>query len=343
MAWAGHGERRDKRAGALEGNARPAETAEELSPTSEGQHGTAIAAIWPGLAIHQTGMALTYAALQGTSTPWPLVSLVLALGLAAIWWDSQSPFPSRRDRPVLALGLLQPVRRRLETRLSEARASLATRFRAVLHWRGIRVAQYWAALAPCIAVASLVGVPATAGGVGRWRLYTTLLRSGRAVLLIGILIADLFLCAGLWRLARYVLSEARTRRPGVIPTLVMMALGVFLVAAGTAPAAVVDGLGPNVAGTARSSGVSGLGVALLYSLPWLLGGWLAYTIEPSRPQYLRFLPRIVNLDWAFRLSAWLADRLAGAVHWLGQVGEGEGWWGWAVIVLALGTMLLANL
>ena len=78
-------------------------------------------------------------------------------------------------------------------------------------------------------------------------------------------------------------------------------------------------------------------------LPWLLGSWLAHGTHQVTGRQLRSLRRIVSLDWAFNSSSWAAQRLANMVHWLGQVGEGEGWWGWALIVLALGTMVLANL
>jgi hypothetical protein len=38
--------------------------------------------------------------------------------------------------------------------------------------------------------------------------------------------------------------------------------------------------------------------------------------------------------------AWVGKRLEGLVFWLGQVGEGGGWWGWALIILALGAIFL---
>jgi hypothetical protein len=49
---------------------------------------------------------------------------------------------------------------------------------------------------------------------------------------------------------------------------------------------------------------------------------------------------VANLDWFYRAAGWLGERLVSAVHWLGRAGEGEGWWGWALIVVALGTIFL---
>jgi hypothetical protein len=35
----------------------------------------------------------------------------------------------------------------------------------------------------------------------------------------------------------------------------------------------------------------------------------------------------------------LGRYLVDAVYWLSRVGEGEAWWGWALIILALGVIL----
>ena len=110
-----------------------------------------------------------------------------------------------------------------------------------------------------------------------------------------------------------------------------------LVLLGLAPGLLGDGLGLVEDAPA---GVSAWGLGLLYVLPWLLGVWLA-RIRRDLNNYLGPIETVVNLDWLYRAAGWAGQHLAGAIYWLGRVGEGEGWWGWALIVLTLGILLLA--
>ena len=82
-------------------------------------------------------------------------------------------------------------------------------------------------------------------------------------------------------------------------------------------------------------------MGLLYVLPWLLGLWLA-RMSRTLSSYLDRVEAVVNLNWLYRATGWVGLRLADAIQWLGRVGEGEGWWGWALIVLTLGILLLAT-
>jgi hypothetical protein len=50
----------------------------------------------------------------------------------------------------------------------------------------------------------------------------------------------------------------------------------------------------------------------------------------------------MSLDWLFGLAGGVARRLGGGIYWLGQVGEGEGWWGWVLVILALGAIFLTT-
>jgi hypothetical protein len=117
----------------------------------------------------------------------------------------------------------------------------------------------------------------------------------------------------------------------------MLALAAAILILGVAPGVLAGGLGLSAAETL---GVSVWGLGLLYVLPWLLGTWLArFSVKVAH--YAEPVGRIVSLDWFFRAGAWVSLRLVGGIHWLGQVGEGEGWWGWALIILALGALLLS--
>ena len=59
-------------------------------------------------------------------------------------------------------------------------------------------------------------------------------------------------------------------------------------------------------------------------------------------RYLDMARRLLSLDWFYRAASTVGRWLAGAAYWLSQVGEGEGWWGWALIILAVGAVLVIN-
>jgi hypothetical protein len=109
---------------------------------------------------------------------------------------------------------------------------------------------------------------------------------------------------------------------------------------GLAPGSLARNTGLSPVGV---TGVSPFGLALLFVLPWLAGGWLAVATARA-PERLERLRRPALGQWAQRLASWAGGVLRGltaAVYWLGQLGEGEGWWGWALTLLALGTLFLA--
>lgn len=304
----------------------------------EGQNAPTLAAFWSGVAAHQTALALMYVVLLGAAVPWPLINLAIALAIITIWWDCQAGAQASAS-----FGSLAPAKRWVGRWLARAGDSLSGRLNVTGSWRAIRLTRYWTVLPPVVALASLVGLPVTAGTLGRWRLYATLLNDGRAVVLLCTLVADIVVCAGLWRGLGLVLEATRSRRPRAAALLAMTGLAIFSVALGILPTRLVSDLGTAAVRSTRSMDVSVWGVGLLFVLPWLLGSWLARARVLAGSRHLRNVRNIISLDWAFTASSWIAQRLANLIHWLGQVGEGEGWWGWALIVLALGSMFLANL
>lgn len=284
----------------------------------------ALAMAWPGMAIHQTGLAIAFLAIVGAATPWPLISLTLALGMLIIWWDSVLA-----GTATSAPGWLT---RQIEVGWAQAQTYVTQHLSALAQGRGQRLVRYAATLLPAIALASLVGAPLTTGARARWPLYASLFREGRTSIWIAVLIADTFLTASLCLVLRSMLKRQGARRPTPAAGVAMISVAVPIIALGIAPQ-VLD-LEP-----ASVAEIPTLGVGLLYVLPWLLGGWLAYS-GILLGNYADLLGRILALDWLFRALDWMAHRLADAIYWLGQVGEGEGWWGWALIILALGAMLL---
>lgn len=286
---------------------------------------------WAGILVQQTGYAWAFSLLLAGVLPWPLISLMLALGALILWWsDPGEAGAATRSQLLQRLWTwLEPWRVRAQSYAGQLPAWLG-------RWRESRLGRVAAALLPVVSVASLIGIPLTAGARGRWSFYGALLKRGDWFLLVA-LAADTLLVAGLSMVFATALRQARERRQRPLALLASGALVLALVWLGLAPGTLGDGLGLVEAGP---TGVSAWGLGLLYVLPWLLGVWLA-RIRRVLSSYLGPIETVVTLDWLYRAAGWAGQRLAGAVHWLGRVGEGEGWWGWALIVLTLGILLLA--
>ncbi len=285
---------------------------------------------WPGALVHQTGFVLAFLLLLVGAAPWPLVSLIPALGALAIWWDS-----SREKEAVARPGWLAWISHQASSWWARARSYGVERIPVLARWDVSRIAQRGRGLLLAVALGSLAGAPLTAGARARWPFYAAWLRKGDATLLI-ILAADTFLTAGLWIAARAIWAQTREHRPGLAPQLAMLALIFPLLILGIAPGILGEGLWLKAIDTPD---VSRWGLGLLYVLPWLLGVWLART-RSSMSDHLASVRVVVNLDWLYRGAGWVGRRLESAGYWLGQVGEGDGWWGWVLIILALGVILL---
>lgn len=277
-----------------------------------------------GIAIHQTGFALSFVVLVASPVPWPLLSLTLALATLAILWDTsfEPATSSSNEWGRWLTQRLEPLRERAGN--SPAR------------WRNGGLVRYATALAPAIALASLAGAPFTAGAVGRWSFYAKLLRDGEATLLIVTLIADTVLVSGLWIALGVNLRHSTQRRIPPSAFISMLLLAVTLIVLGVASNAVLANVGLQRLAPAK---VSVWGLGFIYLVPWLVGGWLA-RIGTGWQTYSDLGRRILGLDWLYSSANWVGQRLLSAVGWFGQIGEGEGWWGWTLIILALGAILL---
>ena len=276
----------------------------------------ALARVWSGTAVHQAGLALAFVLLVGNPVPWPLLSLTLTLGMLIIWWDgAHTRRASSQPRQ------FQPP---IQNWWAQVRSTTAGRFPTL--------ARYAPVFLPALALASLASIPLTAGARGHWLFYGTLLGKAQPGLLIPVLVADSFLVAGLALAFKSGLKRASDRWPSPGAFLAMLALAVPLIVLGIRPS--VLGLDPM-----HLSDVSPWGLGFIYVLPWLIGIWLAH-ISNRLTNYLEPVYRLVNLNWLFQAMNWLGQRLGGIIYWVGKVGEGQGWFGWILIVLALGIMLL---
>jgi hypothetical protein len=281
---------------------------------------------WPGVLIVQVASAFLYQLLLNGAGLWPLVCLPLALGALIVWWDATGE-AEEGARPRWMEWVMMQARRG-QARLS---AWLTARLPAVERLGNAWLRRLGMVWLPAIALASLAGMPFTTGAGLRWTVYASLLRRGDASFL-ALLTGDTFLAAGLLVTLRTIVLRARGRRFRLASSLGLTALAVPILILGIAPGRV--GLE-----TPRVPDVSVWGLGLLYLLPWLLGGWLAL-LSSRLERYAQLVYLAVDLSWLYNLLSWTGKRLEGPVYWLGLVGEGDGWWGWALIILALGTIFL---
>jgi hypothetical protein len=283
---------------------------------------------WTGVLVYEAGYVLAFVLLVAGGAPWPVVGLVLVLAILAIWWDNTLNVQAPSSRGLEWFSV------RLKPWWDRVQSGMTERFRFHGWWRDTQLGRYVAILLPATALASLAGMPFTLGARGRWPYYAAWLKRGDPSLLI-ILAADTLLVAGLWAGLVVAWEQSSEHRPRPAALVAMIALTVFTVLLGLAPGILSEGLDLKEVETA---GVSAWGLGLLYLLPWLLGIWLA-RFRGLQQRHLGRIWDAVSLDWFYRGAGWLGQRLVGIVHWLSQVGEGEGWWGWALIILALGVIL----
>jgi hypothetical protein len=291
---------------------------------------TGFAGFWPSILVYQAGYALAFVVFLGGTAPWPLPALTLALGALAISWDG-----SLKREAVARPKWLAWLCRRIQPWQTQARSYVAARFPILDRWQNSWWTRHATFLLTLPILASLAGAPLTIGVRVRWPFYATLLRMGDPLLLL-VLVADALVAATLWTWLSILLKKAGDDQPQPAVLLALIILIIPVVAFGLAPGILGDDLGLQPLAV---PGVSVWGLGLLFVLPWLLGAWLA-RVRTHLESYLDLVWNIVNLDWLYRGAAWIGQRLIGAVHWLGQVGEGEGWWGWALIILALGIIFV---
>jgi hypothetical protein len=291
----------------------------------------ALSGLWSGILVQQTGFVLAFVLLLAGAAPWSLVGLTLALSILVLWWSGTLT----TETPSQA-GVANWMTDQIRSWQARAQSYTTTRIPRLGQWQNSWLGRYGAALLPAVALASLMGAPFTVGARGRWPVYALGLKRGDASLLI-FLAADTFLAAGLWIGATTIFRQARRQRIPGAALVAMLALIIPLIVWGIAPGVLSDDLGLK---KVEASGVSAWGLGLVYVLPWLLGAWLG-RVRRSLEHFTVRVHDAVNLDWLYRTAGWVGDRLAGVVRWLGIVGEGDGWWGWVLILLALGVFLLA--
>jgi hypothetical protein len=286
------------------------------------------------------------------SWPWTLILAIVALIAGAVWlWAKAMALPKTQSPEEPGAGgssTRVQFDQAIWPGIAVYQAGLALAFVLLLGgstaWPLVSLAlgnswlgRYGRGLLLVAVWVSLIGAPLTAGALGRWPLYAALLRQGDALALIGALVADTFLVAGLWTAFGHGLMQVGAHRVRPLALVAMLALAFLSLLVGITPGRWVSALGLQ---PTRPLGVSAWGLGLIYVLPWLVGTWFA-RVGAYVGEHLSGVGPVISLDWLFRMADWAGQRLVDGVHWLGQVGEGDGWWGWALVLLALGAIFLA--
>ena len=311
-----------------ESQAAPIHTQPESpSQLSERVAGEGLAASWFGIAIHQAGFALCFLLLVQSPVPWPLLGMTLALSSLLIWLDS-----TEESSTTDSLTWLTPLKHQVMSWSERAQTVVVQRLPGRAQLEETSLGRYAIMALPTVALASLAGVPLTLGARGRWSLYAILIHDGNVALLTAIMIADAFLFTAVWAALPTLRGQIHVRHPSVTALLAMALIALLLIVPGVLPGAV--DLQP-----AEASDSPVLALGLLFVFPWLVGWWV-YRIGSRIGVPWDMLHRVIGLKWLYRGAGWAGQKVSSAVRWLGQVGEGDGWWGWVLIILALGAMLL---
>ncbi len=315
LAWTG-----------LAGSARRPDQAQDEQIAAEENKGSQ--AFLLGVVVHQTGWILIVVSLLKGGVAWVVSAVVLALAVLTLWegrWQVREPAPWLS----WGTGISRMVHRWWDRVASGIAPGFVETWQRARSW--LRGGAWWL---PAVALASMAGFPLTAGALGRWSAYGALLREGNARTLLVVLVADTLLVAGLGLAFRRFLQRAdqSVRASFVIAGFVF---DILLVIIGIASGSLSKRLSIE---PVPGPGVSVWGLGLVYGLPWLVGGWLAYAGRRWK-RILAHGQRIVGLDWLFEGASWLGRQVVHGLHWLSQVGEGEGWLGWALIFLSLGAIL----
>ncbi len=206
----------------------------------------------------------------------------------------------------------------------------------------------WARVLPGLAVISLIGLPLTAGFVGRWFFY------GGDLLFVNLL-AEVVFCAALLKAWLHPPEEAPVIE-GIVPQITHLAgaglLALPLLLLGLHPpllllaAAWPAGYGSLVSWPELWSSTGPARWAALL-LP-LLGGYLLYRFRPGPivfrdPEiFWRAVERVFRLEWLYHLLGRIVLGLGRVVRAVAWVIEGEHYLGWAILLAIVALFFLLS-
>ena len=200
----------------------------------------------------------------------------------------------------------------------------------------------WWSVGQALAVATLVGIPASAGFAVRVSLASTAASGGGALPLICVVIGETLAFATLARLlatpSRFTTPRTRKDVASYVPAIALVALPPFLLPA-LARHVVPDVAPPAFAVALPSLGLPGI---ILFLLPVALGVAVEWLRRERRITAPVDLSRALSLDWLFNVIFRFTDLLASALNRLSAASEGEGAVVWALLVVITALAVLTG-
>jgi hypothetical protein len=277
-------------------------------------------------------------ALPGEPTLIWFAALSVLVGGALAWWNGASPdaLPylslSTLGMVVLA-GTAGHIPSAPQAILVSGAVSWALAIVTLSLSHGFHRRALWWSFGQALAVATLVGLPASAGFAVHTSLASAIAWGGNGLLLICVVAGEALAFATMARLLT-------TSNPSELPrsgrdiashasAIALVALPPFLLPA-LARRAVPPLTPPAVAVVLPSMGIPG---SVLFILPLALGVALEWLRREQRIGLHVNPTRLLRLDWLYHLIFRLANGVASALNRLSAVIEGEGAIVWALLIL----------
>ncbi len=192
----------------------------------------------------------------------------------------------------------------------------------------------WRIVPPLLALASLLGVPLSAGLPARLAHIRLTVAAAKPGLVALDLLSASLLAVGVLALGRQVLAHSpQHARPGTMAALALLGTGLFWL--GIAPQSLQ-------AATVARPDLPWLAGAAMTVAPWLLGAGLYVLARRAAHRWRagrQFAWQLLRLQWLGVSLGWLGRQVAAAGWWVGSILEGGGAMGWALFLLALAATL----
>lgn len=283
---------------------------------------------------------------QEPAAMWFAALSVLAGGALA-WWRSASqdalPYLSLSTLGIVVLsGIAGHTLTAPQAILSAGAVSWALAIVTLSLNHGFRRRALWWSIGQALAVATLVGIPASAGFAVRTSLASATTWGGNLLLLICVVAGETLAFATIARLLttpnpskiprswRDIASLASAITLVALPAFLLPAIARRVVPAITPPAFAV---------VLPDMGIPG---SLLFILPLALAVTLEWLRRDRRISMHANPTRLLNLDWLYHLSFRLANVVASVLNRLSAVIEGEGAVVWALLILFAAYVVLTG-
>jgi len=271
---------------------------------------------------------------QASPLSW-LAAFSLGAGGIMAWWRGRS----RDALPYLALSGLGAVV--LAGALSDSQAAVlisgaaswALAITTLSIGRGFDRRAPWWSIGNVLAIATLIGLPATLGFAVRTYLSAGGVARADWLLIALALLGETLMFAAL---ARSVLSPADDEAPAGWPAKVAGVIGMALAALPPfVLPAIARGIVPEITPPAFEIVLAKLGApgGLLIGLPIVFAAILAGRARETKSAPIIDPSRVAGLDWLYALMYWLIDLAARMLRGAASLLEGEGALLWALLIV----------